>query len=154
MPHLDRAAGWGNPEIAGDAGRLPCAPIDDREKQRVVAQAIRAHPGAIARQSAERAVGEIGPTPPLLIRRIGSEQSRRMAVGIERLQPTKPALHRLARRTGWRCPARQRETDRLAKIIEQRFHYFFSTRSHTSLMVTAMATILALDLGKFKTVAC
>src|SRR5260370_28677723 len=45
-----------------------------------------------------------------------------MAVGVERLQPTKPALHRFARRAWSGCPARQRETDRLSKVIERGFH--------------------------------
>ena len=48
-------------------------PVDDREEQRVVAPAGRVHPGTIARQVAERAVGEVGPAAPLLIRRVRSE---------------------------------------------------------------------------------
>src|SRR5207249_355821 len=63
VAHLDGARGRSDPEVARDPRGLPLGLVEDREEERVVAEARRAHPAAIVRERAERAVGEVGPAP-------------------------------------------------------------------------------------------
>ena len=73
-----------------------------------------------------------------------------MAIGVEGLQPTKPALHRLARRDGRGYPARQRETDGLAKVIECGFHVGIG-QSETSILPTSTKTRAPLENAAMQT---
>jgi len=104
VPDFDRARQRVDAQIAGETDRAPRLGGDDREEERIVAEALAFQPASIGIEIVERPVGQIGPLSPVGIEPVGSEELRRVALGIERLEPAESAGERRPRRMGRAAP--------------------------------------------------
>lgn len=122
VPDLDGPAGRSDAEIARNACRLTVGQVDDREEQRIVVEARRAHPLTIAGKSGKRAVSQVGPTASVFIGGICYEQRLGMSVGIKRFQATETSLHWLVRWLRRRRSSQQWKADWLSEFVECGFY--------------------------------
>src|SRR6266699_247028 len=119
---FDRAHGRIDPHIARHSRRAPARAIDDDMAKRILAEKMRLHEIAKLLEARERAIGQVGPGPPLFVLGKGIEQLGTMPVRIEEFEPAKAAVDCVPWRPRPRLPVRHGKTDRLPQLIHMRVH--------------------------------
>jgi hypothetical protein len=92
MADLDCACFRRNPQITGHSYRLMIRGADDGEEEWVVGLGGFDHPGTVACERIEGAVGHVSPVPPFGIERVGGVEPLSMTFGVKRFDSAVPTV--------------------------------------------------------------
>jgi len=77
VAHFDGGALRRDPQVAGDSRRAAGLPVDDREEERIFAEAMLLDPSAQAALGAERAIRQVSPDNVFGVRRERRQEATR-----------------------------------------------------------------------------